>query len=223
MKPRRAAVEQQLPLRDPFLFWGLSEMRTSSRSSNAILIIGLLLCLLALAIVSVQARAQTAGPDGPVHVSVSAALAVGDIVVSLEDRRLYHVRKRGQAIAYPIATPRDQDLWQGTQIVTMKREWPSWIPTEKMRRENPRLPSFVPGKHPLNPMGARALYLGHSYYRIHGTDAPWLIGQNVSKGCIRMHNQHVTELFDAVGIGTRVTVIAGSLATQTSGSSRKPA
>ena len=145
------------------------------------------------------------------EVRVPSTLDVGEIYVSLADRRLYHVRAPGQAVSYPIATPRDQDLWHGTQIVSAKRVNPSWTPTPTMRRENPRLPSFVPGGHKFNPMGARALYLGHTYYRIHGTDAPWLIGQNVSKGCIRMLDPHVIELFDAVKVGTKVTVTRASL------------
>ena len=74
-----------------------------------------------------------------------------------------------------------------------------------MRRENPKLPAFVPGGHPRNPLGNRALYLGSSLYRIHGTDAPWTIGKNVSKGCIRMHNEHVIELYDKVRVGMKVT------------------
>lgn len=145
--------------------------------------------------------------DGP----VKAMLAVGEIHISLVDRRLYHVHERGRAISYPIATPRDQDLWDGTQVVTAKRVNPSWRPTPTMHRENPRLPTFVPGCHRFNAMGARALHLGHTYYRIHGTDAPWLIGQNVSKGCIRMLDPHVIELFDAVPVGTKVTVTRDSL------------
>jgi lipoprotein-anchoring transpeptidase ErfK/SrfK len=145
-------------------------------------------------------------------VRTPSSLAVGEIIVSLADRRLYHVHAPGRAISYPIATPRDRDLWEGTQIVTAKRASPSWVPTPTMLRENPRLPRFVPGGHPFNPMGARALHLGHTYYRIHGTDAPWLIGQNVSKGCIRMLDPHVIELFDAVSVGNRVTVTRSSIA-----------
>jgi lipoprotein-anchoring transpeptidase ErfK/SrfK len=142
---------------------------------------------------------------------ISPTLGIGELHVSLADRRLYHIRERGRGVSYPIATPRDQDLWLGTQIVTAKRVNPPWVPTPTMRRDNPRLPSFVPGGHRYNPMGARALYLGHTYYRIHGTDAPWLIGQNVSKGCIRMLDAHVIELFDKVSVGTKVTVTRASL------------
>ena len=88
----------------------------------------------------------------------------------------------------------------------MKRVDPPWIPTPEMLRENPRLPTFVPGGHPMNPLGVRGLYLGETTYRIHGTDAPWTIGQDVSKGCIRMLNDHVIELYDRTPVGTKVTV-----------------
>ncbi|MGI9425516.1 MAG: L,D-transpeptidase [Hyphomicrobiaceae bacterium] len=128
----------------------------------------------------------------------------GEIVVSFADRRLYHVTKPGQAMSYPIAVPRAESRWQGVERVTRKRVNPSWTPTESMLRENPKLPTFVPGGHPRNPMGVRALYLGSTLYRIHGTDAPWTIGKNVSKGCVRMHNAHVIELYNRVKVGTKV-------------------
>lgn len=130
----------------------------------------------------------------------------GQIVVSFGDRRLYLVTKPGQAISYPIAVPREQSRWEGVTNVSMKRENPSWVPTPTMIAENPRLPSYVPGGHPLNPLGVRALYLGSSTYRIHGTDAPWTIGQAVSKGCIRMYNEDVLDLYPRVPTGTKVTV-----------------
>ncbi|MGI9525063.1 MAG: L,D-transpeptidase [Hyphomicrobiaceae bacterium] len=128
----------------------------------------------------------------------------GDIIVSFGDRRLYHVIARGRAISYPIAVPRAEARWQGVLRVTRKSVNPSWTPTASMRRENPRLPAFVPGGHPRNPMGVRALYLGNTLYRIHGTDAPWTIGKNVSRGCIRMHNAHVVELYRHVRMGAKV-------------------
>ena len=87
-----------------------------------------------------------------------------------------------------------------------KRVNPSWTPTPEMLRENPRLPRWVPGGHPMNPLGVRALYLGSSSYRIHGTDAPWTIGQAVSKGCVRMLNDDVLDLYPRVPVGARVTV-----------------
>lgn len=130
----------------------------------------------------------------------------GQIIVSFGDRRLYHVIAPGRAVSYPIAVPREQSRWEGVTSVTQKRENPSWTPTPEMIRENARLPAWVPGGHPMNPLGVRALYLGSSTYRIHGTDAPWTIGQAVSKGCIRMFNQDVMELYPKVAVGTRVTV-----------------
>jgi len=137
-------------------------------------------------------------------VSFSKSYAPGQLIVSFGDRRLYHIISRGKAVSYPIAVPRPQSRWQGTLRVSNKRVNPPWTPTPAMRRENPRLPAFVPGGHRLNPLGNRALYLGSTLYRIHGTDAPWTIGRNVSKGCIRMHNAHVAELYDKVHVGTRV-------------------
>ena len=119
----------------------------------------------------------------------------GEIVVSFADRRLYHVVAPGRAMSYPIGVPRAEARWQGALRVSRKRVNPSWTPTASMLRDNPKLPSFVPGGHPRNPMGVRALYLGSTLYRIHGTDAPWTIGKKVSRGCVRMHNAHVIELY----------------------------
>jgi hypothetical protein len=139
-------------------------------------------------------------------VSFNPQYKAGQIIVSFGDRRLYHITKTGQATSYPIAIPREQSRWQGNTVVSMKRENPDWRPTPEMLRENPRLPSWVPGGHPMNPLGVRALYLGSSTYRIHGTDAPWTIGQNVSKGCIRMFNEDVIHLYPKVPTGTKVVV-----------------
>jgi len=139
-------------------------------------------------------------------VSFSPRYTPGQIIVSFGDRRLYHIKRKGQATSYPIAVPREQSRWQGTTKVTMKRANPSWRPTGEMLRENPRLPRWVPGGHPMNPLGVRALYLGSSTYRIHGTDAPWTIGKAVSKGCIRMYNSDVLDLYPRVKVGMRVTV-----------------
>ena len=136
----------------------------------------------------------------------SAGHSPGQVVVSFGDRRLYLVTKPGEALSYPIAIPREQSRWQGVTSVSSKRENPSWTPTATMRAENPRLPNWVPGGHPLNPLGVRALYLGSSAYRIHGTDAPWTIGSAVSKGCIRMYNQDVVDLYPRVPVGAKVTV-----------------
>lgn len=130
----------------------------------------------------------------------------GQVIASFADRRLYFVYARGSAISYPIATPRPRSRWQGVMRISRKQVNPTWTPTPSMRAENPRLPASVPGGHPRNPLGKRALYLGSSLYRIHGTDAPWTIGQAVSKGCIRMHNEDVADLYRRVRVGTKVTV-----------------
>jgi lipoprotein-anchoring transpeptidase ErfK/SrfK len=149
---------------------------------------------------------QTIGGAGKQTVRFPTNYRPGEVVVSFGDRRLYHVTSVGTASAYPIAIPREQSRWQGVTSVTSKRENPSWTPTPTMRAENPRLPSWVPGGHPMNPLGVRAMYLGSSAYRIHGTDAPWTIGSAVSKGCVRMYNQDVLDLYPRVNVGARVTV-----------------
>ena len=148
---------------------------------------------------------QTSGSSGKEVVAFRGGTP-GEVIVSFGDRRLYLVTSPGQAFAYPIAIPRDQSRWSGVTSVTDKRENPSWTPTPTMRAENPRLPMWVPGGHPMNPLGTRALYLGSSMYRIHGTDAPWTIGSAVSKGCIRMYNQDVADLYPRVRQGSKVTV-----------------
>ena len=143
---------------------------------------------------------------GRKSVSFSPKYRAGQVIVSFGDRRLYLIKGHGRAISYPIAVPRAQSRWSGVTNVSMKRINPSWTPTPEMLRENPRLPKYVPGGHPMNPLGNRALYLGSSLYRIHGTDAPWTIGKAVSKGCIRMHNKDVADLYQQVSVGAKVTV-----------------
>lgn len=139
-------------------------------------------------------------------VSFPGQFGTGEIVVSFADRQLYYVTSPGEAISYPIAIPREKDIWQGITIVSEKKLNPSWTPTPTMMAENPRLPRWVPGGHPMNPLGVRALYLGDSTYRIHGTDAPWTIGTAISKGCIRMYNDDVLDLYPRAAVGARVTV-----------------
>ena len=128
------------------------------------------------------------------------------IIVSLGDRRLYYVHKKGAAISYPIGVPSGRAMWTGVQRVSRKRVNPPWTPTAEMRRENPKLPSHVRGGDPRNPLGVRALYLGNTLYRIHGTDAPWTVGQNVTKGCIRLYNSDIIDLYNRTRVGTKVIV-----------------
>jgi lipoprotein-anchoring transpeptidase ErfK/SrfK len=139
-------------------------------------------------------------------ISFSPSVAPRQIIVSFGDRKLYWVHSKGEAISYPIAVPREQSRWSGVSSVSSKRVNPGWTPTPEMRRENPKLPAYVPGGHPQNPLGPRALYLGASMYRIHGTDAPWTIGTAASKGCIRMYSEDVVDLYPRVPVGTKVTV-----------------
>ena len=146
------------------------------------------------------------GGSGRRIVRFEPSFEVGEIVVSFADRRLYLVTKLGEAMSYPIAVPREQDRWEGVTKVSDKKINPSWTPTPTMVAENPMLPRWVPGGHAMNPLGVRALYLSDSMYRIHGTDAPWTIGTAVSKGCIRMYNDDVLDLYSRVNVGVKVTV-----------------
>ena len=137
-------------------------------------------------------------------------VAPGTIVIDTSDRRLYHVLGKGKAMAYGIGVGREGFTWTGTQKISRKAEWPGWTPPQVMRdrvkREEGRvLPAYMPGG-PDNPLGARAMYLGSSIFRIHGTNQPWTIGQAMSSGCIRMANDDVTHLYDQVKVGTKVIV-----------------
>jgi lipoprotein-anchoring transpeptidase ErfK/SrfK len=132
--------------------------------------------------------------------------APGTIVVNTGQRFLYLVLPGGRALRYGIGVARSGFEWSGTHNLTAKREWPGWTPPAEMRRRQPELPAFMEGG-PSNPLGARALYIGSTLYRIHGTNAPWSIGQSVSSGCIRMVNQDVIDLYGRVRIGTRVVVL----------------
>nr|WP_246273003.1 L,D-transpeptidase [Oricola thermophila] len=135
--------------------------------------------------------------------------SVGTIVVDTSDRRLYHVIKPGKAMAYGIGVGRQGFTWTGKHRITRKAEWPGWTPPPAMRaREKAKgriLPAYMEGG-PNNPLGARAMYIGSTLYRIHGTNQPWTIGQAMSSGCIRMANDDVTHLYNQVKIGTPVVV-----------------
>jgi lipoprotein-anchoring transpeptidase ErfK/SrfK len=120
------------------------------------------------------------------------------------------VIKKGKATAYGIGVGRDGFTWQGKNRITRKAEWPGWTPPQVMRdrvkrQEGRVLPAYMPGG-PDNPLGARAMYIGSTIYRIHGTNQPWTIGKAMSSGCIRMANEDVKHLYDQVKVGTRVIV-----------------
>ena len=127
-------------------------------------------------------------------------------MVSTSERRLYYVLGNGQAIQYGVGVGRPGFSWSGTQTVTRKREWPDWRPPAEMLARRPDLPRHMAGG-PDNPLGARAMYLGNTLYRIHGSNEPETIGQAVSSGCIRMTNEDVVDLYSRVKVGTRVVVV----------------
>jgi len=130
----------------------------------------------------------------------------GTIVVHTSERFLYVVQGNGRALRYGIGVGRDGFQWQGLQRISRKQEWPDWTPPPEMIERQPYLPRFMAGG-PGNPMGARALYLGNTVYRIHGTNAPHTIGQRVSSGCIRLVNEDVEDLYSRVKLGTKVIVM----------------
>ncbi|QBR71636.1 hypothetical protein CU048_10500 [Beijerinckiaceae bacterium] len=130
----------------------------------------------------------------------------GTVVISTSERRLYYVLGHGEAIQYGVGVGRQGFTWSGVKTVTMKREWPDWTPPSQMIKRRPDLPRHMPGGIN-NPLGARALYLGSSMYRIHGSNEPDTIGAAVSSGCIRMTNRDVVDLSDRVKVGTKVVVL----------------
>lgn len=131
--------------------------------------------------------------------------APGTIVVNTSERRLYLVLQGGQALRYGIGVGRDGFRWSGVHRITAKKEWPAWTPPAQMLRRRPDLPRHMAGGIE-NPLGARAMYLGSTLYRIHGSNEPETIGQAVSSGCFRMTNDDVADLYDRVSVGTTVIV-----------------
>ncbi len=131
--------------------------------------------------------------------------APGTIIVRQREKRLYYVNGDGTAIRYAIAVGREGAAWAGTSSVSQKREWPDWTPTANILARQPDLPRHVEGG-PANPMGARALYLGQTMYRIHGTNEPWRIGEEASSGCIRLTNDDIIDLYNRTRIGATVIV-----------------
>jgi lipoprotein-anchoring transpeptidase ErfK/SrfK len=139
-------------------------------------------------------------------VNYDGKYAVGTIIISTKERRMYYVLPNGQAIKYAVGVGRPGFEWGGSKTITMKREWPDWRPPAQMLKRRPDLPRHMVGG-PSNPLGARALYLGGSLYRIHGSNEPETIGQAVSSGCIRMLNEDVIDLYERTRVGTRVVVL----------------
>jgi lipoprotein-anchoring transpeptidase ErfK/SrfK len=138
-------------------------------------------------------------------VSYASNYAPGTVVVNTAERRLYLVLPNGQALRYGIGVGRDGFRWGGVHRISAKKEWPGWTPPSQMLRRRPDLPRHMAGGVD-NPLGARAMYLGSTLYRIHGSNEPETIGQAVSSGCFRMTNDDVTDLYGRVSVGTTVVV-----------------
>jgi lipoprotein-anchoring transpeptidase ErfK/SrfK len=138
-------------------------------------------------------------------VPYARAHPAGTIVVSTSERYLYYVLGNGQALRYTIGVGREGRSFSGVSTISAKREWPDWSPTPNIRKEHPELPTYMKGGEQ-NPLGARALYLGTSLYRIHGTNEPWKIGDAVSSGCIRLTNDDIIDLYNRSKVGATVIV-----------------
>jgi lipoprotein-anchoring transpeptidase ErfK/SrfK len=139
------------------------------------------------------------------EVDYKTKYAPGTIIVETSERRLYLVLGNGRAMKYGVGVGRDGFRWSGTHRITRKAEWPGWTPPPAMRKRVPGLPAYMPGG-PDNPLGARALYIGSTLYRLHGTVEPWTIGSAVSSGCIRLTNPDIIDLYNRVKVGARIIV-----------------
>jgi lipoprotein-anchoring transpeptidase ErfK/SrfK len=150
-------------------------------------------------------RGGGSSPIPRTTVSYASNYSPGTVVVNTAERRLYLVLPNGQALRYGIGVGRDGFRWGGTHRISAKKEWPGWTPPSQMLRRRPDLPRHMNGGVD-NPLGARAMYLGSTLYRIHGSNEPETIGQAVSSGCFRMTNDDVTDLYGRVSVGTTVVV-----------------
>ena len=157
----------------------------------------------------VTTPSQSTGTEVPAIrrevVSFSGNYEPGTIVVSTSERRMYLVMDNGRAMRYGVGVGRPGFEWGGSVKISLKREWPDWTPPPEMLKRRPDLPRHMKGG-PENPLGARAMYLGSSLYRIHGSNEPETIGQAVSSGCIRMANEDVIDLYERVNVGATVIV-----------------
>jgi lipoprotein-anchoring transpeptidase ErfK/SrfK len=155
-------------------------------------------------------------------VAFNTAEAPGTVIIDTGNTALYYVLGQGRAIRYGVGVGREGFTWAGVQTITRKAEWPDWHPPAEMIARQPYLPRFMAGG-PGNPLGARAMYLGTSEYRIHGTNDPSTIGKFVSSGCIRLTNEDVSDLFSRVDVGTRVVVLPKNAPIMARGSDTKTA
>ncbi len=152
-----------------------------------------------------NANSEYAEPIRKELVAYDGPYGANTIVVNTKERRLYLVMPNGKAMKYGVGVGRPGFQWGGVKHVTRKAEWPDWRPPAQMIKRRPDLPRFMPGGEN-NPLGARAMYLGSTLYRIHGSNEPESIGQAVSSGCFRMTNEDVEDLYERVRVGTRVVV-----------------
>jgi lipoprotein-anchoring transpeptidase ErfK/SrfK len=169
----------------------------TSGSAAALALVGFVLVGFVLAAAPAGARER---------VSFQASLAPGTIVIRTAERQLYLVEGGGTALRYRVAVGRPGKQWLGEARIDGKYVRPAWAPPAEVKRDNPRLPDVIPGGSPANPMGVRALTLDRDEYAIHGTNRPGSIGTPASYGCIRMLNEDIVDLYERVGVGTRVVV-----------------
>ena len=141
----------------------------------------------------------------PAEVSYTSSEKPGTIIVSTRKKYLYVIQEGGKAMRFGIGVGRQGFRWSGEEKISRKAEWPTWHPPAEMREREPHLPEKMEGG-PDNPLGARALYLGNTLYRIHGTHQPWTIGESVSSGCICLRNEDVIALYDMINVGAKVIV-----------------
>ncbi len=173
-------------------------------------VLGLLLAVTPAAAQSEKPRAggprPSIAPIAPPITTFKSKYGKGTIIVDTRRRRLLYVLSKSRAYLYPVSVGRQGFQWSGTERITAKKNWPTWRPPAEMRQRQPNLPVVMSGGL-YNPLGAKALYLGSSLYRIHGTSNTRGIGSANSSGCIRMHNAHVTHLAGLAKIGTKVVVL----------------
>jgi len=152
-------------------------------------------------------KPEPAASSAPAKVNIATGYGAGKIIIDQSSKKLYYTVSATQAYVYPVAVGKKGFKWTGTKKVTREVNWPDWRPPAEMRKRKPYLPAYMAGGVK-NPLGAKALYLGNSLYRIHGTNDPSSIGTEASSGCIRMYNGHVVHLASMAGVGTTVHVVS---------------